>query len=191
MASRGINKVILIGNLGNDPDIRYTADGRPIANLSIATSESWQDKNTGQQIEKTEWHRIVMFGKVAEIASQYLRKGSQVYIEGKLQTRKWQDNQGQDRYTTEIVVDMNGILRMLDRRNSGDTAFTSSGQQGNPSSATGGNQATANFHPGNTNPPSQNNFSQSRMNNNSPNASTPAQNDQYGDMNEMDDDIPF
>ncbi len=119
MARGGVNKVILIGNLGGDPEVRYTPNGSAVTNLSIATSESWRDKQTGQQQERTEWHRVVMFGKLAEIAGQYLRKGSKVYIEGKLQTRKWQDQQGQDRYTTEIVVDINGQMQMLDSRQDG------------------------------------------------------------------------
>ncbi|GAA4344015.1 single-stranded DNA-binding protein [Kangiella taiwanensis] len=125
MASRGINKVILVGNLGKDPEIRYTADGRAIANITLATSETWKDKNSGQQQEKTEWHRIVIFGKLAEIAGEYLRKGSQVYFEGKLQTRKWQDQSGQDKYTTEVVVDINGQMQMLGGRSGGggDTSF--------------------------------------------------------------------
>ncbi|AOE49203.1 single-stranded DNA-binding protein [Kangiella sediminilitoris] len=125
MASRGVNKVILVGNLGKDPEIRYTADGRAIANITVATSESWRDKSSGQQQEKTEWHRVVIFGKLAEIAGEYLRKGSQVYFEGKLQTRKWQDQSGQDRYTTEVVVDINGQMQMLGGRSGGggDTSF--------------------------------------------------------------------
>ena len=104
MASRGINKVILIGNLGRDPEIRYASNGSAIANFSIATSESWNDKNSGEKVEKTEWHRIVAYRRLAEIIGEYLKKGSHVYIEGKLQTRKWQDKDGQDRYTTEIVA---------------------------------------------------------------------------------------
>ena len=115
----GINKVILVGNLGQDPEIRYTADGRPIANFSIATSESWKDKNSGEKREKTEWHRVVVFGKLAEICGEYLSKGRQVYIEGKLQTRKWQGQDGQDRFTTEIVVDQRGIMQMLGTREGG------------------------------------------------------------------------
>ncbi|MCB2145121.1 MAG: single-stranded DNA-binding protein [Deltaproteobacteria bacterium] len=115
----GINKVILVGNLGQDPEIRYTADGKPIANFSIATSESWKDKNSGEKREKTEWHRVVVFGKLAEICGEYLSKGRQVYIEGKLQTRKWQGQDGQDRYTTEIVVDQRGIMQMLGTREGG------------------------------------------------------------------------
>lgn len=121
MAKSGVNKVILIGNLGNDPDVKQSQQGSAICNLSIATSESWKDKNTGQQQEKTEWHRVALFGKLAEIAGQYLRKGSKVYIEGKLQTRKWQDQQGQDRYTTEVVVDVNGQMQMLDSRQDGQS----------------------------------------------------------------------
>jgi single-strand DNA-binding protein len=102
--ARGVNKVILVGNLGKDPDMKYTASGAAIANITVATSESWNDKQTGEKQEKTEWHRVVFFRRLAEIAGEYLRKGSQVYIEGKLQTRKWQDQNGQDRYTTEIVA---------------------------------------------------------------------------------------
>ncbi|CAM0053072.1 single strand DNA binding protein [Vibrio phage D478] len=114
MASRGVNKVILVGNLGNDPEIRYMPNGGAVANITIATSESWRDKATGEQREKTEWHRVALFGKLAEVAGEYLRKGSQVYIEGQLQTRKWQDQQGQDRYTTEVVVQgFNGVMQML------------------------------------------------------------------------------
>lgn len=118
MAKRGVNKVILVGNLGQDPEIRYMPNGNAVANLTLATSESYKDKNTGQDVEKTEWHRICVFGKLAEIVGEYLRKGSQVYFEGKLQTRKWQDQQGQDRYTTEIVVDgFDGVMQMLGGKN--------------------------------------------------------------------------
>lgn len=102
--SRGINKVILVGNLGNDPDTRYTAGGAAVANISLATTDSWKDKETGQQQDRTEWHRVVFFGRLAEIVGEYLRKGSQVYVEGRLQTRKWQDKTGNDRYSTEIVA---------------------------------------------------------------------------------------
>lgn len=117
--ARGINKVILIGNLGQDPEVKYTPSGNAVANLSLATDESYKDRQTGQMVPKTEWHRIVMFGKTAEIAGQYLKKGSKVYIEGKLQTRKWQDQSGQDRYTTEVVVDITGQMQMLDSRSGG------------------------------------------------------------------------
>jgi len=114
VASKGINKVILVGNLGQDPEVRYTANNSAITNISIATSESWKDKNSGQMQSKTEWTRVVFFGKLAEIAGEYLRKGSQVYVEGKLQTRKWQNKDGNDQYTTEVVVDgFNGTLQML------------------------------------------------------------------------------
>ena len=102
--ARGVNKAILVGTLGRDPEVKYTAGGSAVVNVSVATNESWKDKNTGENVEKTEWHRIVIFGKLAEIAAQYLKKGSQVYFEGKIQTRKWQDQNGQDRYTTEIVA---------------------------------------------------------------------------------------
>lgn len=112
--SRGVNKVILVGTLGSDPEIRNATNGNSIANISLATNESWKDKNTGQLQERTEWHRVVIFGKLAEIAGQYLKKGSQVYFEGKLQTRKWQDQAtGQDKYTTEVVVDFGGQMQML------------------------------------------------------------------------------
>ncbi|WP_340614619.1 single-stranded DNA-binding protein [Xenorhabdus thailandensis] len=116
MSSRGINKVILVGNLGQDPEIRYLPTGGAVATLSLATSESWRDKQTGELREKTEWHRVVIFGKLAEIAAEYLQKGAQVYIEGQLQTRKWQDQQGQDRYSTEVVVSVNGTMQMLGGR---------------------------------------------------------------------------
>ena len=101
--ARGVNKVILVGNLGRDPEIRYTPNGAAVANITVATSESWKDKQSGEQQERTEWHRVVFFNRLAEIVGEYLKKGSQIYLEGKLQTRKWQDQSGQDRYTTEIV----------------------------------------------------------------------------------------
>ncbi|MFP4184561.1 MAG: single-stranded DNA-binding protein [Halorhodospira sp.] len=103
MASKGVNRAIILGNLGRDPEVRYTQGGTAVANLNIATSESWKDKRTGEQQTKTEWHRVTLWARLAEVAGQYLRKGSKVYIEGQLQTRKWQDQSGQDRYTTEIV----------------------------------------------------------------------------------------
>ncbi|MDH3610036.1 MAG: single-stranded DNA-binding protein [Gammaproteobacteria bacterium] len=102
--ARGVNKVILVGNLGQDPEIKYMPSGQAICNISIATTESWNDKTSGEKVEKTEWHRVVFFRRLAEIAGEYLRKGSQVYVEGRLQTRKWQDKSGNDRYTTEIVA---------------------------------------------------------------------------------------
>ena len=120
MASKGINKVILVGNLGQDPEVRYAANGNAITNISVATSESWKDKNTGQMQDKTEWTKIVFFGKIAEIAGEYLRKGSQVYIEGKLQTRKWTNKDGNDQYSTEVVVDgFQGVMQMLGGKSEG------------------------------------------------------------------------
>ena len=136
MASKGINRVILVGHFGQAPEVRYMPHGNAVANFSVATSESWKDKQTGENRDKTEWHRIVVFGKLAEIAGQYLKKGTQVYIEGQLQTRKWQDQSGQDRYTTEVVINpLGGTLQMLgSRENSADdsgnsTQTTSSRQQ--------------------------------------------------------------
>jgi single-strand DNA-binding protein len=125
MASRGVNKVILIGNLGQDPEVRYMPNGGAVCNISLATSESWTDKSTGEKQEKSEWHRVVAFRKLAEIMGQYLTKGAKVYIEGKLQTRKWQDNNGNDRYTTEIIADQ---MQMLD----GQRNNQSGGQQQQP-----------------------------------------------------------
>lgn len=128
MASKGVNKVILIGHLGQDPEIRYMPSGGAVANLTLATSESWRDKQTGEMKDRTEWHRVCIFGKLAEIAGEYLRKGSQVYIEGSLQTRKWQDQSGQDRYTTEVVVNIGGTMQMLGG-NSGNQAGSQKPQQ--------------------------------------------------------------
>ena len=130
--ARGVNKVILIGNLGQDPETRYTPNGNAVVNLSLATDESYKDRQSGQLVPKTEWHRIVMFGKIAEIAGQYLRKGSKVYIEGKLQTRKWTNKDGQDVYTTEVVVDINGQMQMLDSRGAGDSNTSQGAPQGRP-----------------------------------------------------------
>ena len=117
--ARGINKVILIGNLGNEPDSRFTQSGSAVTNISVATSETWKDKQTGQPQERTEWHRVVFFNRLAEIANEYLHKGSKVYIEGSLRTRKWQDQSGQDRYTTEIVANE---MQMLDSRGGGQAS---------------------------------------------------------------------
>jgi len=121
--ARGVNKVILIGNLGKDPEVRYMPSGGGVANVTIATSETWKDKQTGEKQEKTEWHRVVFFGRLGEIAGEYLKKGSKVYIEGRLQTRKWQDQQGNDKYTTEIVANE---LQMLDSKSGGSTDFSKS-----------------------------------------------------------------
>lgn len=165
--ARGINKVILIGNCGQDPDTKYTASGAAVTNLSVATSESWKDKQTGQMQDRTEWHRVVFFNRLAEIAGEYLRKGSKVYIEGKLQTRKWQDQGGQDRYTTEIVANE---LQMLDSRGEGaggDNAGYGGGQPSRPAPAAqnyGGGQQSAPSNVSHAPPP---------------------------DMDSFDDDIPF
>lgn len=139
-----VNKVILIGNLGADPEIRRTQDGRPIANFNIATSESWRDKNTGERREKTEWHRVVVFNEgLCKVIEQYVKKGSKVYIEGALQTRKWQDKEGQDRYTTEVVLQgFNGSLTMLDGRgdNAGGGDYGGGSQYGGGGGYGGGQQ---------------------------------------------------
>lgn len=123
--AKGINKVILIGNLGKDPETRYMPSGGAVTNVSLATTDSWKDKNTGEQQERTEWHRVVFFNRLGEIAGEYLRKGSKVYIEGRLQTRKWQGNDGQDRYTTEIIA---SEMQMLDSRGAGASTGSSQGQ---------------------------------------------------------------
>ena len=135
MATRGVNKVILVGNLGNDPEVRYMPNGNAVANLSLATSESWKDQQ-GQMQERTEWHRLTMYRRLAEIAGEYLKKGSQIYVEGKLQTRKWQDQQGQDRYTTEIIVDQ---MQMLGGREGGGQGGQG-GYQQRPQGNQGGQQ---------------------------------------------------
>ena len=120
MASRGVNKVILIGNLGRDPEVRYMPSGGAVANVTLATSESWKDRESGEPQERTEWHRVVFYRRLAEIVGEYLKKGSKVYVEGRLQTRKWQDKDGQDRYTTEIIADQ---MQMLDSRSGGSASF--------------------------------------------------------------------
>ncbi|MBB1292531.1 MULTISPECIES: single-stranded DNA-binding protein [unclassified Pseudoalteromonas] len=134
--ARGVNKVILVGNLGQDPEVRYMPNGNGVANITLATSDSYKDKNTGQMVDKTEWHRVVFFGKLAEIVGEYCRKGSQIYVEGKLQTRKWTDQQGQEKFTTEIVVDgFTGQMQMLGARG-GDQQ--SGGYQGGQQQSHGG-----------------------------------------------------
>jgi single-strand DNA-binding protein len=135
MAKGSVNKVILVGNLGKDPEVRYTPNGLAVANIVLATTESWKDKQSGENVDKTEWHRIVLYNRLAEIVGEYLKKGSKVYLEGRLQTRKWQDKtSGQDRYTTEIVADS---LQMLDSKASGGAPHsqnTSSGYESTTSS---------------------------------------------------------
>ena len=120
MASRGVNKVIIIGRLGQDPGVRYAPSGAAFANLTVATSEQWRDKQTGEQKEQTEWHRVVISGKLAEIAGEYLRKGSEVYLEGKLRTRKWTDQSGVEKYTTEVLVGVGGVMQMLGSKHDGN-----------------------------------------------------------------------
>lgn len=132
--ARGINKVILVGNLGQDPEVKYLPSGSAVANVSIATTDAWKDKQTGEMQERTEWHRVAFFGRLAEIVGEYLRKGSQVYVEGSLQTRKWQDKDGNDRYTTEIKA---REMQMLGGRGGGSADFDS------PRSSGGGNARAA------------------------------------------------
>jgi single-strand DNA-binding protein len=139
MASRGVNKVIIVGNLGNDPEIRYMPNGNAVANLSIATSESWKDQQGAQQ-ERTEWHKVTMYRRLAEIAGEYLKKGSQIFIEGKLQTRKWQDQQGNDRYTTEIIAD-NMQMMGGGGQGGGQNAQGGGGHQQRPAQQNSGGQA--------------------------------------------------
>jgi len=124
--AKGINKVILVGNLGNDPDVKYMPSGGAVTNISIATTDSWKDKTSGEKVDRTEWHRVVFFNRLAEIAGEYLKKGSQVYIEGALRTRKWQDQSGQDKYTTEII---GSEMQMLGSRSGGSGSFDQSAPQ--------------------------------------------------------------
>ena len=133
--ARGVNKVILVGNLGKDPETRYMPSGSAVTNLRIATTEAWKDKQSGEQQERTEWHAVAMFGRLAEIAAEYLRKGSQVYIEGKLRTRKWQDKEGKDRYTTEIVADE---MQMLGSKGGGGAAAGAGAMAGGGAAAASG-----------------------------------------------------
>ncbi|ELY2473210.1 single-stranded DNA-binding protein [Cronobacter sakazakii] len=142
MAQRGVNKVILVGMLGQDPEVRYMQGNKAVANLRLATNESWRDKQTGEMKEKAEWHSVVLYGKLAEVAGEYLKKGSQIYVEGQLRTRKWQDQSGQDRYSTEVVVGQNGSMQMLGGRQGGGAS--AGGQQqsgwGQPQQPQGGQQ---------------------------------------------------
>jgi single-strand DNA-binding protein len=141
--ARGVNKVILVGNLGKDPEVRYMPSGSAAANLTLATSESWKDKQTGEQKERTEWHNIVFFGRLAEIAGEYLKKGSQIYVEGSLRTRKWQDKSGNDRYTTEIVANE---MQMLGSRGGGGGGSSSNfNQEPDTSSASSSSGAGMDF----------------------------------------------
>jgi len=200
--ARGVNKVILVGNLGQDPEVRYMPNGNGVANISVATTDSWKDKNTGQLQERTEWHRVILFGKLAEVAGEYLRKGSQVYIEGRLQTRKWTDQSGQEKYTTEIVVDMGGQMQMLGGRSNDQhqgTGYQGGGYQGgHQQGGYQGGQQQRSHHQGGQ----QNNQRQSNArNNNSQGGFTPKpqqsqqrggpQNPMEPPVDFYDDDIPF
>lgn len=129
MAARGVNKVILVGHLGQDPEVRYMPNGGAVANLTLATSETWRDRQSGELRENTEWHRVVMFGKLAEVAGEYLRKGAQVYIEGQMRTRSWQDDTGATRYVTEVLVGQNGTMQMLGGRREGSPSENAAPQQ--------------------------------------------------------------
>ena len=144
MASRGVNMVMLVGILAQDPEVRYMPNSGAVANITLATSESWRDKATGEMKEQTEWHRVVLFGKLAEVAGEYLRKGSQVYIEGQLRTRKWTDQSGAEKYTTEVVVNVGGTMQMLGGRQGGGAPAGGGQQQqggwGQPQQPQGGNQ---------------------------------------------------
>jgi single-strand DNA-binding protein len=142
--ARGINKVIIVGNVGGDPETRYMPSGSAVTNLTVATNESWKDKQTGEQKERTEWHRVAMFNRLAEIAAEYLRKGSQVYIEGKLRTRKWQDKSGNDRYTTEIIADE---MQMLGGRSGGGGGNFGGGSQGGSGGSQDSGQGGGNAPP--------------------------------------------
>ena len=164
--ARGVNKVMLIGNLGADPEVRYTAGGAAVANVTLATAESWRDKESGEQQERTEWHKIVFFSRLAEIVGEYLKKGSQVYVEGRLQTRKWQDRDGNDRYTTEIVANE---MQMLGSRGGGGSS------SGGPSSGGFSNEG-------------QSDGARSSSSANTNQSSSPQQ---EPPMDDFDDDIPF
>jgi single-strand DNA-binding protein len=171
----GVNKVIIVGNLGKDPETRFMPNGSAVANITVATSDSWKDKQTGEQKEKTEWHRVVMFGKLAEIAGEYLKKGSKVYLEGSLQTRKWTNQQGQDQYTTEIVLQgFNGVMQMLDGK----------GGQGQNTGAQGGfapqNQSNSGFQQPQSQPAQQPNYQTQQ----------PAQQPQQGGYNQQNQQQP-
>jgi single-strand DNA-binding protein len=164
--ARGINKVILIGNLGADPEIRYMPSGSAVTNISLATSETWKDKTTGQPQERTEWHRVACFNRLAEIAAEYLHKGSKVYIEGSLRTRKWTDKSGHDRYTTEIIANE---MQMLDRKDSSSSTFRSNNDM----------------------PPKQASMPTGDASTKTENVNAAAQSSQSTDTETFDDDIPF
>ena len=186
MASRGVNKVILVGNLGNDPEVRYMPNGNAVANLSLATSESWKDQQ-GQVQERTEWHRLTMYRRLAEVAGEYLKKGSQIYVEGKLQTRKWQDQQGQDRYTTEIIVDQ---MQMLGGRGNGNGGNGGNGNGGNNQGGYG-NQGNQGNQGGYGNQGNQGNQGGNNQGNQPPHAPQGGGQPHDPPPEDFDDDIPF
>ena len=195
MATKGVNKVILVGNLGQDPEVRYMPNGNAVANLTLATSESWKDQ-AGQLQERTEWHRITMYRRLAEIAGEYLRKGSQIYVEGKLQTRKWQDQQGQDRYTTEIIADQ---MQTLGGGKGGQAGQSEGGFQPRQGAAPQGAQAYNQTQPSYQKMPNQGGganqgASNQGGNNQGFNQSPPSQKNQPPMVEpdfDFDDDIPF
>ncbi|WP_311944527.1 single-stranded DNA-binding protein [Halomonas piscis] len=180
--ARGINKVILIGNLGQDPEVRFAPSGTAVANLNLATTDTWMDRQSGQRQERTEWHRVVLFSKTAEIAQQYLRKGSKVYIEGRLQTRKWQDQNGQDRYSTEVVCN---DMQMLDSRGGGQQGGYPGGQQPYQQPAPQPQQPQQQGYPGQQQQPAPQNPPQQGQQGGSYGAPNP---DSFDDF---DDEIPF
>lgn len=193
--AKGVNKVILIGNVGGDPETRYMPNGNAVTNITLATTDTWKDKQTGQTQERTEWHRVVLFGKVAEIAGEYLRKGSQCYIEGRLQTREWEKD-GVKRYTTEIVVDMNGTMQLLGGNRGGSEGGQGGGNQGSsnsnqqrPQQPRGNNGGgNGNGGGGNNNQSRGNGNQQSRGNGNQ---QPRPQQQPAPDYDSFDDDIPF
>jgi single-strand DNA-binding protein len=184
--ARGVNKVILVGNAGADPEVRYMPNGNAVTTITLATSESWKDKQTGQQQDRTEWHRVVFFGRLAEIAGEYIRKGSQVYVEGQLRTRKWQGQDGQDRYTTEIVVDINGNMQLLGGASQGGNQGGQGGYDQYDQSQGGAGQRQPRQQNGQQgNPRPQNGQRQPQ------NQRQPQQQPQGQDGGHYDDDIPF
>lgn len=185
MTSKGVNKVILIGNLGQEPEVRYMPNGSPVANITLATSEIWRDKQTGENREKTEWHRVVLFGKLAEVAGEYLHKGSQIYIEGSLQTRKWQDQNGQDRYTTEVIVNVGGTMQMLGGRQVNNIGNNAIVQRGHWNKFQQLNNSSSTKHSSTKLSGSQNDMPTVRLAQDSPSVSI------TNDTQDFDDDIPF
>ena len=192
--ARGVNKVILVGNLGKDPEVRYMPSGGAVANVTIATSESWKDKQTGEQRERTEWHNVVFYNRLAEIAGEYLRKGSQAYIEGSLRTRKWQDKSGQDRYSTEIIA---SEMQMLGSRGGASGGYDNQAQQQGgynqapAQQAQGGyNQAPAQSQPQTQTPAQQSAPPQQAPQQGGQAAPQKSGND-FGNFDDFDDDIPF